>query len=111
MTPVTGKPKSPNTATTPMISLENICSSSSKQIDPTVSIQASEDSKSRLNQLGSLSITRLMSGSSHILCVLIGFECQNCHSIYDVYFLFAILIGQMKSKPNYRFVTYKLASS
>ena len=73
MTPVPGKPKSPNSATTPMISLENICSSSSKQIDPTVSIQAFEDSKSRLNQLGSLSITRLMSGSSHILCVLIGF--------------------------------------
>ena len=66
LTPVAGKSKSPNTAPTSTIPLENIFSSSSKLIVPTVSIQATEDSKSRLNQLGSLSITRLTSGSFHI---------------------------------------------
>ena len=53
LTPVNGKSKSPNASTTPVIP------SSSNQIDPTVGIQVSEDLKSRLNQFGSLSITRL----------------------------------------------------
>ena len=52
----------------------------------------------------------LMSGSSHIQSVLIGVEYRNCHQTLDVYLLFAILLGQMKSKVNYRLVTYKLAS-
>ena len=51
-----------------------------------------------------------MSGSSHIGSVLIGVEYRNsCRTLYD-YLLFAILLGQIKSKLNYRLVTYKLAS-
>ena len=53
----------------------------------------------------------LMSGSSHIRSVLIGIEYQNCHQTLDVYSLFAILLGQIISKLNYRLVTNKLASS
>ena len=49
-----------------------------------------------------------MSGSSHIQSVLIGVEYQNCRATLDVYLLFAILLGQRKSKVNYRLVTYKL---
>ena len=52
-----------------------------------------------------------MSGSSHIQSVVIGVEYQNCHQTLDVYSLFAILLGQIKSKVNYRLVTYKLAST
>ena len=51
-----------------------------------------------------------MSGSSHIGSVLIGVKYQNCHQTLDVYLLFATLIKQIKSKLNYRLVTYKLAS-
>ena len=47
-----------------------------------------------------------MSASSHIRSVLIGVEYQNCHRTLDVYLLFAILLGQIKSKVNYRLVTY-----
>ena len=49
-----------------------------------------------------------MSGSSHIRSVLI--EYRNCRRTLDVYLVFAILSGQIKSKLNYRLVTYKLAS-
>ena len=52
-----------------------------------------------------------MSGSSHIQSVLIGVQYQNCRPTFDVYLLFANLLGQIKSKLNYRLVTYKLASS
>ena len=51
-----------------------------------------------------------MSDSSHIRSVLIGDEYRNCRQTLDVYLLFAILIGQITSKLNYRLVTYKLAS-
>ena len=51
-----------------------------------------------------------MSGSSHIQSVLIGVEYRNWRLTLDVYLLFAILIGQIQSKLNYRLVTYKLAS-
>ena len=50
-----------------------------------------------------------MSGSSHIQSVLIGVQYQNCRPTLDVYLLFANLLGQIKSKLNYRVVTYKLA--
>ena len=49
---------------------------------------------------------QLMSGSSHIRSVLIGVEYRNCRRTLDVYLLFAILLGQIKSKLNYRLVTY-----
>ena len=52
----------------------------------------------------------LMSGSSHIRSVLIVVEYRNCRRTLDVYLLFAILLGKIKSKLNYRLVTYKLAS-
>ena len=52
----------------------------------------------------------IMSGSSHIQSVLIGVEYRNCRRTLNVYLLFAILLGQIKSKLNYRLVTYKLAS-
>ena len=42
----------------------------------------------------------LMSGSSHVQSVLIGVENQNCGRTLNVYLLFAILLGQMKSKLN-----------
>ena len=46
-----------------------------------------------------------MSGSSHIQSVLIGVEYRNCRRTYDVYLLFAILLGQIKSKIiSYRYV-------
>ena len=52
-----------------------------------------------------------MSGSSHIQSVLIGVEYRNCRQ-KDAYLLFAILLGQIKSKLNYRQLTswpvYKL---
>ena len=47
-----------------------------------------------------------MSGSSHIRSVLIGVEYWNCCWTLDIYLLFAILSGQIKSKVNYRLVTY-----
>ena len=53
----------------------------------------------------------IMSGSSHIQSVLIGVEYRNCRRTLNVYLLFAILLGQIKSKLNYWLVTYKLASS
>ena len=51
-----------------------------------------------------------MHGSSHIRSVLIGVEYRNCCQTWVVYLLFAILLGQIQSKLNYRLVTYKLAS-
>ena len=57
-----------------------------------------------------LSEDRLMSHSYHIQSVLIGIEYRNCRQTLDVYLLFAALHGQVKSKVNYRLVTYKLAS-
>ena len=54
---------------------------------------------------------QLMFGSFHIQRVLIGVEYPNCCCrTLDVYLLFAILLGQIESKLNYRLVTYKLAS-
>ena len=53
--------------------------------------------------------SQVMSGSSHIRSVLIAVEYQNCHQYLDVYLLFAILLGQIRSKLNYRLVTYKMA--
>ena len=52
----------------------------------------------------------VMSGSSHIGSVLIGLKYRNCCQTLDAYLLFAILLGQIKSKINNRLVTYKLAS-
>ena len=49
----------------------------------------------------------------HLICirsVLVGVEYQNFRRTLDVYLLFAILLGQIKSKLNYKLVTYKLAS-
>ena len=44
----------------------------------------------------------LISGSSHVQNVLIGVEYPNwCRPLY-VYLLFAILLGQIKSKLNYK---------
>ena len=51
-----------------------------------------------------------MCGSSHIHSVQIGIEYWNCHQTLDVYLIFAILLGQSKSKLDYRLVTHKLAS-
>ena len=48
---------------------------------------------------------RLLSGSSHILSVLIGVEYQNCRRTLDVFFYF--LHGQIKSKLNHILVSYK----
>jgi hypothetical protein len=55
-------------------------------------------------------IDHLMSSSSHIQSILIGVEYQTFQQTLDVYLLFAILLGQIKSELNYRLVTYKLAS-
>ena len=52
----------------------------------------------------------LMCGSCHIWSFLIGVEYWNWRQTLDVYLLFAILLGQICQKLNYRFVTYKLAS-
>ena len=41
-----------------------------------------------------------MSSSSHIQSVLIGVEYRNCRRTLDVYLLFAILLGQIKSNQN-----------
>ena len=51
-----------------------------------------------------------MSGSSHIQSVLIGVEYRNCRRTLDVYLIFAIHLGQIKSKVNYRFVTGQFIS-
>ena len=51
-----------------------------------------------------------MSVSSHIPSVIIGVKYQNCRWALDVYLLLAILLGQIESKLNYRFLTYKQAS-
>ena len=56
-------------------------------------------------------IQKFMSGSSHIRNVLIGVEYWNCCRTLNVYLLFAILLGHITSKVNYRLETYKLASS
>ena len=50
-----------------------------------------------------------MCGSCHIQCVLISVKYWNLRWTLDVYFLFAILLGQIYSKLNYRLLTYKLA--
>ena len=50
-----------------------------------------------------------MSSSYTFQSVLIGIEYQTCRQTLDVYLLFAILLEQIKSKLNYRLVTYKLA--
>ena len=52
-----------------------------------------------------------MSGSSHIPSVLIGVEYRNCHRTLDVYLLFAILLGQIKSKLNTNWPVHKLQIS
>ena len=52
----------------------------------------------------------LRCGSCHIPSVLIGVKYYYFLRILDVYLLFAILLGQIKSKLNYRLVTYKWAS-
>ena len=52
-----------------------------------------------------------MHGSSHIRNVLIDIKYQNCPQTLDVYLHFAILPGQIKSKLNYRLVTYELTST
>jgi len=49
-----------------------------------------------------------MRGSSHFRSVLVCVEYRNCRRTLDVYLLFAILIGEIISKLNYRLVTYKL---
>ena len=49
-----------------------------------------------------------ISGSSHIGSVLIGVEYQNYCRTLDIYLHFAILLGQIESKLNYKLVTYKL---
>ena len=55
--------------------------------------------------------TCLMSGSSHILSVLIGVEYRNCCWTLDVYLLFAILLGQIKSKViTYNWPVHKLVN-
>ena len=51
-----------------------------------------------------------MCGSSHIRGGLNGAEYQNFCQTLDVYLLFAIWIGQVKSKLIYIFVTYGLSS-
>ena len=51
-----------------------------------------------------------MSGSCHIRSDVIGVEYRNWGHTLDVYLLFAILLGQIYLKLNYRLVTYKLAS-
>ena len=43
-------------------------------------------------------VKTLMRGSSHIRSVLIGVEYRNCCQTLDAYLLFAILLGQIKSK-------------
>ena len=50
-----------------------------------------------------------MSYSFHNQSVLIGVEYRNCCRTLGVYLLFDILLVQIKSKLNYRLVTYKLA--
>ena len=42
-----------------------------------------------------------MSGSSHIRSVLICVEYRNCRRTLNAYLLFAILLGQIKSRLNY----------
>ena len=51
-----------------------------------------------------------MSGSSHIQRILIGVEYRNWRQNLVAYLLVPTLLGQIKSKLNYRLVTYKLAS-
>jgi hypothetical protein len=51
-----------------------------------------------------------MFGSTHIQSILIGVEYQNCRGTLDDYLLFAILLGQIKSKLNYGLVTFNLTS-
>ena len=51
-----------------------------------------------------------MSGSSYIRIVLIAVEYRKWRRTLDVYLTFAILLGQIQSKLNYRLVAYKLAS-
>ena len=51
-----------------------------------------------------------MSGSSHIQSVLIDGDYQNCCRTLNVYLLFAILMGLIRSKLIYLFVTDELAS-
>ena len=68
---------------------------------------------SRKNALEQLTLvmeskkSSLMCGSCHIRN---GVEYQNCLRTLDVYFLFAIWMGQIQSKLIYIFVTYGLAS-
>ena len=46
-----------------------------------------------------------LSGSSHIRSVLVGVKYKNCRRTLDVYLHFAILLGQIKSKLNYKLVS------
>ena len=54
---------------------------------------------------------KCMSGSSHILSVLIRVKYRNYGQTLDVYLLFAIWMGQVQLKLIYIFVTYGLATS
>ena len=47
-----------------------------------------------------------MSDSSHLRSVLIAVEYQNYCQTLDVYLRIVIMLGQIKSKLNYRLVTY-----
>ena len=49
---------------------------------------------------------RLMCGSFHIQCDLISFEYRNWSQTFDVYLLFAILLGQIYQKLNYRLTNW-----
>ena len=51
-----------------------------------------------------------MCGSCHMQGELNVVEYRNWHQTLDAYLLFAILLGQIKSKLNYRLVTCKMAS-
>ena len=48
-----------------------------------------------------------MCGSCHVQNVPIGVKYQNQRQTVDVYLLFAILLGQIYQKLDYRLVTYK----
>ena len=50
---------------------------------------------------------QLMSGSSHIWSVLIAIKYWNYPWTLDVYLLFAILLGQIESKLDYRLKTFQ----
>ena len=80
--------------------------------DPkTTPIPAPRNIKSNVGLTNKISNSIKMSGSSHIQSVPIGVEYRNCCRTLEVYLLFAILLGQIKSKLNYLLVNYKQDSS